>query len=172
MPQKRSRKVLKKFSISSRMKWKKLSQNISSAENFEENFIKISFMTCEDMNTIEIIVETKKFFMTDEKTVSFFIIDFENNTWLDIDLNDSLKDIVNNKRKRFEKASVAMSSSSSTFMKSIHNAELLSSSIILRQITYLKVENRFAKIKCEKLKMKKTKVNQIFIHFRTRRNLH
>ena len=36
-------------------------------------------MTRDDMNLIEIVVKTKKFFMTNEKNVLFAMIDFKNN---------------------------------------------------------------------------------------------
>ena len=35
-------------------------------------------MTHNDMNSIKIVVETKKFFVTNEKNVLFAMIDFEN----------------------------------------------------------------------------------------------
>ena len=36
-------------------------------------------MTRDNMNSIEIVVETKKFFMTNEEYILFAMIDFENN---------------------------------------------------------------------------------------------
>ena len=35
-------------------------------------------MTCDDINSTEIIIETKKLFMINEKNVLFAMIDFEN----------------------------------------------------------------------------------------------
>ena len=58
-----------------------------------------------------------------------------------------------------------MSSSSSIFMKLIHNAELLSSFMILKQMTYSEIKNRYAEVKIMKIEKKKTKINQVFIHF-------
>ena len=36
-------------------------------------------MTRNDMNSIKIVVETKKFFVINEKNILFAMIDFENN---------------------------------------------------------------------------------------------
>ena len=60
-------------------------------------------MTRDDINFIFIIVETRNFFMTNEKNALFAIIDFENNKWLNIELNNNLNKVVNNKRKRLKK---------------------------------------------------------------------
>ena len=140
------------------MKWKKSWQIVNSAENFKKNFIKTLSMTRDDMNSIEIIVETKKFFVTDEKNALFAMINFKKNEWLNIDLNDNLNKIVNNKRKRFEKTSVVMSSLSLIFIKLIHNAKLLWNFMTLKQMTYSKIENRYAKVKIIKIEKKKKKL--------------
>ena len=89
-------------------------------------------MTRENMNSIKIIVETKKSFMINEENISFAIIDFENNEYLNINLNNSLNKVVNNKRKRFKKANIAMLSLSLIFIKLTCNAELLLNFITLK----------------------------------------
>ena len=114
------------------------------------------------MNSTKIVVETKKFFMINKENALFAMINSENNEWLNINLNDSLNKIVNDKRKRFEKINVAISSSSSIFKKLICNAKLLSSFTTLKQMTYLKIENRYAKIKIMKIEKKKS-VKSLFI---------
>ena len=48
-----------------------------------------------------------------------------------------------------------MSSSSLIFIKLIYNAELLSSFTTLKQITYSKIENRYAKVEIMKIEKKK-----------------
>ena len=154
------------------MKWKKSWQIVNSAKNFKENFIKILSMTRDDMSSTETVVETKKFFITNEKNVLFTMINFENDKWSNINSNDNLNKIVNDKRKRFEKTNVAMSSSSSIFIKLIRNAKLLSNFTTLKQMTYSEIKNRYAEIKIMKIEKKKTKINQIFTHFWTKENMH
>ena len=58
-----------------------------------------------------------------------------------------------------------MSSSSSIFIKLIHNVKLLSNFTTLKQMTYSEIENRYAEIKIMKIEKKKTEINQVFIHF-------
>ena len=122
-------------------------------------------MTRDDMNSTEIVVETKKFFVTNEENALFAMIDFENDEWLNIDSDDNLNKVVNDKRKRFEKASVAMSSSNSIFMRSIRNAKLLSNFTTLKQMTYSKIENRYAEVKIMKIKKKKNRNQSNFYSF-------
>ena len=112
-------------------------------KKFKKKFYKILFMICKDINSINIVVQTIKLLITYEKNVSFFIIDFENEKWLNIDSNNNLNKIVNDKHKRLEKTIVAILLSNLTFMKLTRNVELLSSFITLKQIIYLKVENCF-----------------------------
>ena len=99
-------------------------------------------MTRDNVNLIKTVVETKKLLVTNEKNVSFVMIDFENDERSNIDSDDSLNRIVNDKRKQLEQTNVAMLSLSSIFIKSTRNAELLSSSIMLKQITYSEMKNR------------------------------
>ena len=155
MTQEWFRKILKKFLISLKMKWEKSWQVANFAENFKKSFIKILSITHDDINSIKIVVETKKFFIINEKNVLFAMINFENDKWSNIDLNDNLNKIVNDKHKRLEKMNVVMSSSSSIFMKLIYNAKLLSSFTTLKQMTYLKIENRYAGVKIMKIEKKK-----------------
>ena len=49
----------------------------NSVKTSEKNFIKVSFMTRENMNSIEIIVETEKLFVINEENTLFFMINFE-----------------------------------------------------------------------------------------------
>ena len=154
MTQERSRKILRRSLISSKMKWEESWQVVNSAENFEKSFTKILLITRDNMNLIKIVVETKKFFITNEENVSFVMIDFENDEWSDIDLNDSLNKVVNDERKRLEQTNVAMSSLNLIFMKLTRNAELLSSSTTLKQIIYSKIKNRYAEIEIMKIKKK------------------
>ena len=137
------------------MKWKKSWQVANSVENFKKSFIKTLSMTRDDMNLTEIVVETKKFFMINEENALSAMINFENDEWLNINLNNNLNKVVNDKRKRLEKTNVAMSLSSSIFIKSIYNAKLLSSFTMLKQIIYSKIENRYAKIEIMKTEKKK-----------------
>ena len=103
--------------------------------------------------------------MIHEKNISFFMIDFKDDKWLNIDSNNNLNKIVNDKHKRFEKTNVAMSLLNSTFMKLICNVKLLSSSTTLKQITYLKIENRFAEIRIWKIKNEQNKNRSTFYSF-------
>ena len=137
------------------MKWKKSWQVINSAKNFKKNFIKTLSMIRDNINSIKTVIETKKLFIINEENILFAMIDFENDEWLNINSNDNLNKIVNDKRKRFEKTNVAMSSLSLIFIKSIYNAELLSSFTTLKQMIYLKIENHYAKIKIMKIEKKK-----------------
>ena len=89
-------------------------------------------MIYKNTSPIETVVKTKKVFMTDEKNVFFLMIDSDNDEWSDIDSNDNLNKIVNDKRKRFEKANVAISLSSSTFIKLTCKLRLLSSFTTLK----------------------------------------
>ena len=152
------------------MKWKNLWQNVNSAENFNKSLIKISLMTRENMNSIEIVVEMKKLFVINEKKISFVMINFKGNEWSNIDLNNSLNKIVNDKYKWFKKTNITILSLNSTFMKWTNNPKLLSSFTTLKQIIYLKFENRCAEVRMWKIKDKKSKVHQIFIHVRTKEN--
>ena len=52
-----------------------------------------------------------------------------------------------------------MLSSNLIFIKLIRNAELLSSFTTLKQMTYLKIENRYAKIRIMKIEKKKKKIS-------------
>ena len=120
-------------------------------------------MTRDDMNSTEIVVETKKLFMTNKKNVLFAMINSEKNKWSNIDLNDSLNKVVNDKHKQFKKTNVAMSSSNSIFIKSIYNAKLLSSFTTLKQMTYSEIKNRYAKVKIMKIEKKRNK-NQLNLY--------
>ena len=53
-------------------------------------------MTHDNMNSIEIIVETKKFFIINEENISFAMIDSENNEWSNINSYNNLNRIINN----------------------------------------------------------------------------
>ena len=139
------------------MKWKKLWQNVNFVKNFDKNLTEILFMIYENINSIEIVVEKKKLFMTNEKNIFFFMIDSEDDEWLNIDSNNSLNKIVDDECKWFKKTSVAISSSSLTFMKLIYNVKLLSSSTALKQIVYLEIENRFTEVERWKIKNRKNK---------------
>ena len=56
-------------------------------------------MTRDDINSIKIVVKIKKFFIINKENVLFAIINFENDKWSNIDLNDNLNKIINDKRK-------------------------------------------------------------------------
>ena len=53
-------------------------RKIVTSRQFCKEFQKEFYKTRDDMNSIEIVVETKKFFMTNKKNVLFAIINFEN----------------------------------------------------------------------------------------------
>ena len=109
------------------------------------------------MNSTEIIVEVKKFFVINKENALFAMIDFKNDEWSNINSNDNLNKIVNNKRKRFKKTNIAMSSSNLILIKLICNAKLLLSFTTLKQMTYSEIKNHYTEIKIIKIEKNKNK---------------